>query len=104
MRERLYAAAQPDGGKQLGRHDRMREGQEPLGDADGAGMADGGMARAGDGIFEVKWGRWVDLDDCVVQELARRSGEDLGAVLAAGFGGEGGLGRLLSRWECVGFL
>lgn len=34
----------------------------------------------------MEWGRWVDLDDCVVQELARRSGEDLGAVLAAGFG------------------
>lgn len=39
----------------------------------------------------------------MVQELAGRSGEDLGAVLAAGFGGEGGLGRLLSRWERVSF-
>ena len=35
----------------------------------------------------MEWGRWVDLDDCVVQELARRSEEDLRAVLAAGFGG-----------------
>lgn len=93
MRERLHAAAaQPDGGEQLGRHDGTGEGQRSLGDADGAGVADGGTSRAGDGIFEVEWGQWVDLDDCVVRELAERSGEDLGAVLAAG-----GLGCLLSR-------
>ena len=104
MHERLHApAAQPDGGEQLGRRDGTGEGRESLGDADWAGVANGGTSRAGDGIFEVEWGRWVDLDDCVVQELARRSGEDLGAVLASGFGGEGGLGRLLCRWECVSF-
>jgi len=93
MHERLHAAAaQPDGGEQLGRRDGTGEGQESLGDADEAGVADGSMGRAWEGIFEVEWGRWVDLDDFVVQELAGRSGEDLGVVLAAG-----GLGCLLSR-------
>ena len=43
-----------------------------MGVADGAGVADGGTGGAGDGIFEVEWGQWVDLDDCVVRGLAGR--------------------------------